>query len=145
MKYSNQIKLTSVACAVQHVLRIAAMSLTYLLITFYAQAVHAASNQAGEVIFVNGRVTATTPKNEVRVLSKSDDIFMEDRIDTAENGRVQVRFTDGGLVSLMPETVFSVEEYFHDDTNSSDSAVFGLLKGGFRTVTGSIEIGRAHV
>lgn len=93
---------------------------------------------AGSVVFVNGHVSASSATHGERTLSKDDPVFNSDTIDTAANGRGQLRFTDGGLVSLMPNTIFSVEEYFFEDEANSDSAVFGLLKGGLRTITGSV-------
>ncbi len=98
----------------------------------------AATNVAGSTVFVNGHVVATASARTSRELAKGDEIFNEDRIETAENGRAQLRFSDGGLVSLLPNTMFSVEEYFYEDDTHSDSAVFGLLKGGLRTVTGAV-------
>lgn len=98
----------------------------------------AATNVAGTTVFVNGHVVATAPARRARELVKHDEVFNEDRIETADNGRAQLRFSDGGLVSLLPNTIFSVEEYFYEDDAYPDSAVFGLLKGGLRTVTGAV-------
>src|SRR5690625_4813999 len=98
----------------------------------------AATNVAGTTVFVNGHVVATAPARRARELMKHDEVFNEDRIETADNGRAQLRFSDGGLVSLLPNTIFSVEEYFYEDDAYPDSAVFGLLKGGLRTVTGAV-------
>src|SRR5699024_7525117 len=98
----------------------------------------AATKVAGTTVFVNGHVVAMAPATASRELVKGDEIFNQDRIETAANGRAQLRFSDGGLVSLLPNTMFSVEEYFYEDDAESDSAVFGLLKGGLRTVTGAV-------
>lgn len=99
----------------------------------------AQSEVAANVHFATGYVAATAPGAEVRELAKGDDVYGGDRIDTADNGRVQMRFTDGGLVSLMPNTTFSVEEYLHEGKAEEEaSLVFGMLKGGLRTVTGTI-------
>lgn len=94
---------------------------------------------AANVHFASGYVAATAPGAAARELAKGDDVYSGDRVDTADNGRVQMRFTDGGLLSLMPNTTFSVDEYLHEGKAEEDaSLVFGLLKGGLRTVTGTI-------
>lgn len=94
---------------------------------------------AANVHFVSGYVAATAAGAGARQLAKGDGVHRGDRVDTADNGRVQMRFTDGGLVSLMPNSTFSVDEYWHDGGPNEDaSLVFGLLKGGLRTVTGTI-------
>ncbi|MER1967417.1 FecR family protein [Castellaniella sp. GW247-6E4] len=99
----------------------------------------AAAEIAARVNFTSGVVTATASGSASRPLQKGADIFGGDTIDTAENGRAQMRFTDGGLVSLMPNTTFSVDEYQHQDQAQEDgSLVFGMVRGGLRTITGSI-------
>lgn len=113
----------------------------FLLLWFVlaAWAGTAQADVAANIHFVSGYVSAKAPGVAQRQLAKGGDIFTRDRIDTADNGRIQMRFTDGGLVSLMPNTTFSVEDYFHDGGPNEDaSLVFGLLKGGLRTVTGTI-------
>lgn len=102
-------------------------------------AAQAQAEHAARVHFASGYVAATTPGEAARELAKGSDIFSRDRVDTADNGRVQMRFTDGGLVSLMPNSTFTVDEYLHEGVADDDaSLVFGLLKGGLRTVTGAI-------
>lgn len=119
----------------QYVLWLVSLACTLML---HGQA--AAQPQAAATVnFATGVVTATASGAAARPLAKGAGIFARDTIDTADNGRVQMRFTDGGLVSLMPRTTFSIEEYLHDAQSSDDSSlVFGMLRGGMRTVTGSI-------
>jgi hypothetical protein len=51
----------------------------------------------------------------------------------------RVLFTDGGEVTLRPGTTFVVENYFFDKENpKGDNAVFGLMKGSLRAVTGQV-------
>lgn len=91
---------------------------------------------AAHVHFVSGKVTAASGK--VRTLAKGADILSRDTITTSSNGRIQMRFTDGGLVSLMPGTVFAVEEYQHGASDKEDTLVFNLVQGGLRSVTGAV-------
>lgn len=108
-----------------------------LLLLLISAPAHA--NLAANVHFASGYVAATAPGQDARQLAKGDDIFRTERVDTGDNGRVQMRFTDGGLVSLMPGSTFTIDEYFHEGGADDDaSLVFGLLRGGLRTVTGTI-------
>src|SRR3546814_8969690 len=99
----------------------------------------ARSEVAANVHFVSWLVTATASGHAERELAKRSEIYGADQIETAYNGRVQMRFTDGGLVSLMPDTTFTVEEYrLGAGAGDEGSLVFSLLRGGLRTVTGAI-------
>ncbi len=100
----------------------------------------ASAQQAGVTEFTHGEVTATRGSEPARSLIKGSEIFTKDNIVTGEKSRAQLRFTDGGLVSLMPSTNFSVEQYQLGAAKdgSDGSLVFSLLSGGLRTVTGAI-------
>lgn len=93
---------------------------------------------AGRVNFVTGGVTVTPASGGSRVLQRGDLINGGDRIST-NTGRVQIRFTDGGFVSLQPGTVFRVDEYLYANRKPEETSVFfNLVQGGMRTVTGLI-------
>lgn len=110
-----------------------------LLCALVLWSTHVRAEVAANVHFVTGLVTATAGGQPERKLAKSDEIYDSDEVNTAHNGRVQMRFTDGGLVSLMPDTRFTVEEYRLGAGSGEDGAlIFGLLRGGLRTVTGVI-------
>lgn len=56
-----------------------------------------------------------------------------------QQGRTQIRFTDGSLVSLQPNTEFKIENYtLANNGGTGSSMVLNLLKGGLRTITGLI-------
>ena len=55
------------------------------------------------------------------------------------DGRAQIRFTDGSYVSLQPNTDFAISEYkFEGKNDGSERGFFGLVKGAMRTVTGAV-------
>ena len=61
-----------------------------------------------------------------------------DSINT-NNGRIQIRFTDGGFVALQPETIYRLDEYeFQGETDGNEKSSFYLVEGGIRLVTGLI-------
>jgi len=93
---------------------------------------------AGKVEFVIGNVQAIGPDGRSRSLAKGADIDAGDTIQTG-NGRAQVRFVDGGFISLTPNTEFKVNEYnYSGQADGSEKGFFGLVKGGLRAVTGAI-------
>ena len=62
-----------------------------------------------------------------------------DVVVTSYNAYVRLKFTDGGEVTLRPNTQLRIERYHYEPTKpQEDSLVFGLLKGGLRTITGLI-------
>ena len=102
----------------------------------FAPTLHAAS--AGKVDFATPGVNAIGPNGQSRPLAKGAEIAPGETIDTG-TGRAQLRFTDGGLVSLAPQTQFRLETYGYDkDDAKKNSIVMNLLKGGLRSITGLI-------
>lgn len=99
---------------------------------------HAMAEVAGRVTFVSGNAIASGADGNSRVLKRGDIINGGDRI-TTRAGRLQLRFTDGGFVSLQPDTVFGVDEYLYTNRKPEETSLFfSLVQGGMRTITGAI-------
>ncbi|OAM52763.1 hypothetical protein A7981_04760 [Methylovorus sp. MM2] len=93
---------------------------------------------AGKVEFSLGDVSALGADGRARTLSKGAEINPGDTIQTVD-GRAQVRFSDGGYISLQPNTQFKVEDYaFSGKADGSEKGFFSLVKGGLRAITGAI-------
>lgn len=93
---------------------------------------------AGRVDFAADGVTATSPAGQIRPLLKGTEIFSGDNIKTGK-GRVQIRFTDGGQMSLQPDTQFRIADYhFSGKADGSEKGIFSFIKGGLRSITGTI-------
>jgi len=113
-----------------------------LLLVFFALlcsiAMDAAFGQAGKVVFAVGDVAAL--RSGARVpLSAGSPIDAGDTIVTAAQSHAQLRFSDDGLIALKPESEFRIERYnFSGRDDGTEVAVFRLVKGGFRTLTGQI-------
>jgi hypothetical protein len=86
----------------------------------------------GRLLVVDGRVTVRSADGSTRTARQGEVVNPGDSI-TLEVGRAQVRFDDGGWVSLEPQTDFKVEQYGRLPT---DNIVLSLLKGSARAVTG---------
>jgi hypothetical protein len=94
---------------------------------------------AGRASFVIGEVVAVASDGARRFLVKGADINPGDAINTAIGAQIQIRFSDGGLVSLKPGSQFRVDEYqYNDKADGKEKGFFSLLKGGMRAVTGLI-------
>lgn len=112
--------------------------LVMLLIGSLAADVLAAG--AARVDFAVGEVAALHPDGRRQILSRGAEIRPGDTIDTG-SGRAQLRFSDGALVSLQPQTRFRVDAYEfkgQNDGGGSEKGFFTLLKGALRTISGAI-------
>jgi len=99
---------------------------------------HALAN-TGRVDFTAGKVTLTGTDGSTRQLTRGAEVKTGDRIVSEAGGRAQIRFSDGSFVSLQPNTDFDIKNYaFSGKTDGSEKALFGLVKGAMRTVTGLV-------
>jgi FecR protein len=78
------------------------------------------------------RAAATAP------LSSGGGIESGDLITTGTTGRTQLRFTDGGMVSLQPNSQFKITKYADAGDGKQDSFLVDLARGGMRALTGLI-------
>lgn len=96
------------------------------------------SAPAARVDFAVGNVTAIALNGQSRALAKGAHLDEGETINT-NNGRAQLRFTDGAYVSLQPESQFRIDQYrFEGKVDGSEKGLFSLLKGGLRTITGLV-------
>src|SRR5690625_1371913 len=68
---------------------------------------------AGKVHFARGDVTALDRAGESRPLVKGDGIEVGDTVVVGAAALAQLKFTDGALVSLQPESSFRVDDYHY--------------------------------
>ncbi|MBL6986034.1 MAG: FecR domain-containing protein [Methylobacter sp.] len=99
---------------------------------------YACAENVAHVIFAKGEVYANSDNSHKRDLIKGSTIEQGDII-TTKTGYVQLRFTDGGLISFYDNTEFKVADYhFSNKADGTEKAFFQFVKGAFRTVVGSI-------
>ncbi len=109
-----------------------------IIFTLAVVATPASIAAAGKVVFSYGEVAALGSDGTRRDLKRGDPVESGDTLKTLK-GRLQVKFNDGGFVSLQPRTEFKIDDYrFAGVEDGSESAVFGLLSGAIRAVTGAI-------
>jgi hypothetical protein len=94
---------------------------------------------AGEVTHVSGALLARKPDGSSKILAPQSKVESGDLLATAGDTYARVKFSDGGEVTLRPNTQFRIESFAYDQTNpTKDSALFSLIKGGLRTISGVI-------
>ena len=95
--------------------------------------------RAGRVDFAIGNVESVAADGRRHPLNKGAEINAGETISTATGARAQVRFADGGFISLQPNTQFRVDEFnYQNKTDGEEKGFFSLLKGGLRAITGAI-------
>lgn len=122
--------------------------------------------QAGSAVLAVGTVTATTVAGHRRQLRDGDTIYSGDAISTGDDSYADLDFEDGGRMLLRPDTDFQIQRYHYDPAahgyalavaqvtapttpppaspqpaeaqQQHESALFRLIKGGFRAISGFI-------
>jgi hypothetical protein len=97
-----------------------------------------ASATAGVAQFIAGDVNVRGADGKTDALLKGRDIESGQAIVTGANGRAQVKFTDGGLISLQPNTEFKIASYVDKADPKEDRFLVDLLRGSMRAITGLI-------
>jgi len=99
----------------------------------------AAFAQAGYVHEMTGTVNARLGAAPARALAAGSLVNTGEIITTAAASTVVVKFEDGQVMTLAPNSSFAVREYTYNKQNISTSrAAFELLSGGLRFVSGVI-------
>ena len=93
----------------------------------------AAAASAGIAQFSVGEVSLRGADGKTDALVKGKDIESGQAIVTGPTGRAQVRFTDGGLISLQPNTEFKVTNYVDQADAKQDRFLVDLLRARLRT------------
>lgn len=109
--------------------------LLLITLSLFLNNVMASEKAVGKVLVTSGALTAQNGLGEKRKLSRGSPVFENDRLLTG-NGHAQISFIDGALFTLKPHTHFTVKSYTNEPQH--ENSVVELVKGGFRTITGSI-------
>lgn len=93
-----------------------------------------AAEPMARVLSVSGVATAQAGA-ATRILGANDALSQKDVISVGPDSHALIEFSDRTRLTLRPNTLFKVDAY---STQAPESALFGLLRGGFRAVTGFI-------
>jgi hypothetical protein len=115
---------------------------SFLLVALLALAGAAWAQVAGKVVLAVGDVVAVRGSDRVR-LAAGAPVNTGDTVVTGAQSHAQLRFADNALVALKPDSEFRIEQFVYNGReDNTNVAVFRLVRGGFRTLTG--EIGRVN-
>lgn len=93
----------------------------------------------GTIIQLSGTLSVKRADGSTRILSMKSEVIPGDTLETQKDSYAQIKFKDGATITLKPNTQFTVAAYtFVDARPKEDNAVFSLLKGGIRAVSGLI-------
>jgi len=93
----------------------------------------------GTVQHLSGTLHVQRADGSVRLLSEKSQVLQGDVVSTERDSYAQIKLTDGGQITLRPNTQIRIEGYqFSEREPEKDNFVFALLKGGMRAVTGLV-------
>ena len=99
----------------------------------------AVAQPVGRVLVAVGDVTVQRSGRDL-VLASGAELFAGDTVRVGDVSNAQIGFTDTSIVALRSKSMFRIDEYAFEPSNESQlsKAVFSLLRGGLRTLTGVI-------
>jgi hypothetical protein len=110
-----------------------------LAIAALLQAAAVCAAPIGRVADLSGSLVAHKGDGRKLALAVESEVHEGDTLVTYDDSRASIRFRDGGIIVLKPATQFRVRQYgFEAEEPAKDQAVFALLKGGLRAITGLI-------
>ena len=97
-----------------------------------------ASSGVGQVTHLSGTLVGRMEGQlQPRLLANRSAISPGETLATQGDTYARVKFNDGTEVVLRPNTQFKIEAYVFDEKEpAKDNIIFGLLKGGLRSVSG---------
>jgi FecR protein len=120
-------------------LKITAISLLLLSLLLIFSTVSFAATTVGRVTHLSGPLFAKKADGTTRVLSINSSVEQGDTLVTKKRTYARIKFTDNSEMTLRPNTQFKVSQYnFDKSAPRKDNAVFNLVRGGVRSLTGMI-------
>lgn len=98
-----------------------------------------AGEVAGTVTHLSGPLFAKKGDGTRKALSQKSFVEQGDTLITEKSTYARIKFVDNSEVTLRPNTQLVVEKFsYNKEKPAQDGAVFNLVKGGLRAVTGSV-------
>ena len=96
-----------------------------------------AGQVVGTVVHLSGPLLDRKSDGTVKVLALRSEVESGDTLVSEKNTYAQVRFIDNSEITLRPASTFRIEHFAYESGKpDADSAVFSLIKGGLRSITG---------
>ncbi|MGK5014134.1 FecR family protein [Janthinobacterium sp. 61] len=99
---------------------------------------HAWAGQvAGTVMQLSGPLMAKKADGKVKILAVKSEVEQGDTLLTEKETYALIKLIDNSEITLKPNTSFVIEQFsYAAEQPDDDHAIFSLLKGGLRSVTG---------
>lgn len=99
----------------------------------------AAFADKGTVTHVVGAVSSKKPDGSLRLLAERSEVATGDTLVTERDSFANVRFADGGQLTLKPSSSVQIESFqYQPGKPKEDSFILRLVAGGLRMVTGDV-------
>ena len=112
------------------------MTVTGLLLLLALSGAASAAEVVGSVLLAKGVVTAGGPGSPARTLAKGSEVHQGETLETASDSFVVVKMLDGSKITLRPRSEVTLEQYSEEP--GKEEALFDLVKGGLRALSGTI-------
>lgn len=120
-------------------LNLIVISFLTLLFLVSALASALAANVVGTVTHIKGPLFAQRSDGLAVALESGSSVEVGQVLITGQRTFARIKFIDGSIVTLRPNTQFKVEQLIYREAEpSADQLVMDLVKGGLRAVTGEI-------
>ena len=101
------------------------------------QAGNAAAAPVGTVTDVSGPLLARKADGVVKILSAQSTVDQGDTLVSEKGTYARIKFIDNSEITLRPNTQFKIENFAYEEAKpEEDHAIFSLIKGGLRSITG---------
>lgn len=108
-----------------------------LLATLFTATLAHAAEVVGTVANLSGPLLAKKADGSVKILAQKSSVEQGDTLVSEKNTYARIRFIDNSEITLRPGTQLKIDNFSYDaDKPEKDSALFSLVKGGLRSVTG---------
>jgi len=116
--------------------RTATKALLWLVLTCLGA--HAWAGQvAGTVMQLSGPLMAKKADGKVKLLAIKSEVEQGDTLLTEKETYAMIKLIDNSEITLKPNTRFVIEQFSYTaEQPDGDHAIFSLIKGGLRSVTG---------
>jgi len=93
----------------------------------------------GTVQQLSGTISVQKADGSTRVLSRQSEVGAGDTLNTERDSYAQVKFSDGAVMTLKPNTRIKIDSFVFDEKQpEKDNSTLSLLKGGLRMITGLV-------
>ncbi len=114
-----------------------ATSVLLLIAVLFSAALAHAADVVGTVANLSGPLLAKKADGSVKILAQKSAVEQGDTLVSEKNTYARIRFIDNSEITLRPETQLKIDNFSYEaDKPEKDSALFSLVKGGLRSVTG---------